>query len=179
MPFLPHLSSFHLLNLESETGSHTAGDGSKPSNIWLYTRRSVCSNATPTVLGQEPQLLSNQADTAPNVKIITSWVQSVACCGQIWKVAWLRLKGRRQLEGEEWHLHWVLTDVQTLRREEAQKHFKPEKLPASKPKAGSCWLCFGNSKEDSVAGSENGEGTQEEDGLGILFWVQSETAEGL
>lgn len=105
MPSLPHLSSFHLLNLESETGSHTAGDGSKPSYIWLYTRRSVCSKATPTVLGQEPQLLSNQADTgadtAPNVKIITSWVQSVACCGQIWKVAWLRLKGRRQLEGEE------------------------------------------------------------------------------
>ena len=59
--------------------------------------------------------------------------------------------------------------------EEGQKPFRPEKLPASKPKAGSCWLCFKNSKEDSVAGSENGEGTQEEDGLGILFWVQWES----
>ena len=40
-------------------------------------------------------------------------------------------------------MHWILTDEQTLVREKRQTPFMPEKLPASKPKAGNCWLCLG------------------------------------
>lgn len=83
----------------------------------------------------------------------------------------MRSEGQGGLEDEEATLELNSDRCADVSETESrgQKPFKPEKLPALKPKAGSCWVCLGNSHEDSVVGSENGEGTQEEDGLGILF----------